>query len=89
LITCGLVQAGITVSRCCFPVWANNRIQATEIDSNPGGGMTDSGIVPISLGWNFKKADALAVYTIYMPTGRYADGASDNTVVKPLKLGKP
>ena len=62
-----------------FPVWINNRIQGTEIDSNPGGGMTDSGIVPISLGWNFKRADALATYSIYMPTGRYADGASDNT----------
>ena len=61
-----------------FPVWINNRIQGTEIDSNPGGGMTDSGIVPISLGWHFTRADALATYTIYMPTGRYADGASDN-----------
>ena len=62
-----------------FPVWTNNRIQGTEIDSNPGGGMTDSGIVPISLGWTRKRADALATYSIYMPTGRYADGASDNT----------
>jgi hypothetical protein len=62
-----------------FPVWIKNRIQGTEIDSNPGGGMTDSGIVPISLGWNRKRADALATYTIYMPTGRYANGASNNT----------
>jgi hypothetical protein len=62
-----------------FPVWINNRIQGTEIDSNPGGGLTDSALVPISLGWNFKRADALALYTIYLPTGRYTDGASDNT----------
>ena len=32
-----------------FPVWMNNRIQGTEIDANPGGGMTDSGIIPIRL----------------------------------------
>ncbi len=62
-----------------MPVWANNRIQGTEIDANPGGGLSDSAIVPISLGWNFKRADALAMYTVYLPTGRYTDGATDNT----------
>jgi len=62
-----------------MPVWINNRIQGTEIDANPGGGLTDSAIVPISLGWNFKRADAIAMYTVYLPTGRYTDGASDNT----------
>ena len=34
-----------------FPVGANNRIQGTEIDANPGAGLTDSVIAPISLGW--------------------------------------
>jgi len=79
LVTTKKILGGYYGFQLLFPVWANTRIQATEIDSNPGGGMTDSGIVPISLGWSFKRADALAVYTIYMPTGRYADGASDNT----------
>ena len=62
-----------------FPVWVNNRIQGTEIDANPGGGLSDSAIVPISLGWRFKRADAIASYGIFVPTGRYSDGASDNT----------
>ena len=62
-----------------FPVGANNRIQGTEIDANPGAGLTDSVIAPISLGWHFKRADATAGYTIFVPTGRYTDGASDNT----------
>ena len=79
IVTTKKILGGYYGFQLLFPVWANTRIQATEIDSNPGGGMTDSGIVPISLGWNFKRADALAMYTIYMPTGRYADGASDNT----------
>ena len=65
--------------RCVFPVGANNRIQGTEIDANPGGGLSDSVIAPISLGWHFKRADATAGYTIFAPTGRYTDGASDNT----------
>jgi hypothetical protein len=62
-----------------FPLGANNRIQATEIDANPGAGLTDSGFVPISLGWHFKRADAIASYSIFAPTGRYTDGANDNT----------
>jgi hypothetical protein len=61
------------------PVGVNNRLQGTEIDSNPGPGISDSAIVPISLGWTFGRADALASYTIFVPTGRYADGATDNT----------
>jgi hypothetical protein len=62
-----------------FPLGANNRIQGTEIDANPGAGLTDSAFVPISLGWHFKRADAIASYTIFAPTGRYSDGADDNT----------
>ena len=62
-----------------FPVFANNRIQGTEIDFNPGGGISDSAVVPIQLGWHGKRADAVASYSIYIPTGRYTDGASDNT----------
>lgn len=62
-----------------FPVGANNRIQGTEIDANPGAGLTDSVVQPINLGWHFKRADANAGYLIYIPTGRYTDGADDNT----------
>ena len=62
-----------------FPVGANNRIQGTEIDANAGAGLTDSVITPISLGWHVKRADATVGYTIFAPTGRYTDGANDNT----------
>jgi len=58
---------------------ANNRLQATEIDANPGAGISDSVVTPLSLGWHKKRADALVSYTIYVPTGRYEDGASNNT----------
>jgi hypothetical protein len=61
-----------------FPVVINNRLQGTEIDSNPGAGMSDSAVVPISLGWHGTRTDSMASYTVYMPTGRYAAGASDN-----------
>ena len=62
-----------------FPVGANNRIQGTEIDANPGAGLTDSSFIPISLGWHHKRADVLTAFAIFAPTGKYTDGASDNT----------
>ena len=62
-----------------FPVGANNRIQGTEIDANPGAGLSDSTITPITLGWHVKRADYTAGYTIFVPTGRYTDGANNNT----------
>ena len=48
---------------------ANKRLQATEIDANPGAGITDSVVTPLSLGWHKKRADATAYYTLYPPTG--------------------
>ena len=62
-----------------FPAWSNNRLQGTEIDQNPGAGLTDSAVSPITLGWHFKRADAIAGYTLFVPTGRYTDGANNNT----------
>ena len=58
---------------------ANNRIQGTEIDQNPGQGITDTVFCPFQLGWHKKRADAVAYYQLYLPTGRYEDGASNNT----------
>ena len=62
-----------------FPLGMNDRIQGTEIDANPGAGLTDTLIQPLSLGWHFKRADAVAGYALFVPTGRYTDGAQNNT----------
>ena len=60
--------------------WANNRLQGAEdFDSNPGLGLTDMFIQPLSLGWHGSRADATVGYGIYVPTGRYDNGASNNT----------
>ncbi len=58
---------------------ANNRLQGAEIDQNPGAGITDSVLCPFQLGWHKKRADAILYYQLYLPTGRYEDGASNNT----------
>ena len=60
--------------------WANNRVQgADDFDSNPGAGLTDMYIQPINLGWTKPRADFTAAYGLFLPTGRYEDGADDNT----------
>jgi hypothetical protein len=41
--------------------------------------LTDTYIVPIQLGWHNKRADFVASYQIYLPTGSYTAGASDNS----------
>ena len=70
---------GVYGFQILFPVGANNRIQGTEIDANPGAGLSDSVVTPISLGWHSPRADTITSYTMYLPTGRYSDGASNNT----------
>ena len=79
VVTKKKVLGGFYGYQVLFPVGANNRIQGTEIDANPGAGLTDSVIAPILLGWHAKRADATAGYTIFVPTGRYHDGATNNT----------
>jgi hypothetical protein len=79
VVTTKKILGGFYGFQVLFPVGANNRLQGTEIDANPGPGLSDSAIVPISLGWHFKRADAIASYSIFVPTGRYTDGATDNT----------
>jgi hypothetical protein len=79
VVTTKKILGGFYGFSMLFPAAVNNRIQGTEIDANPGPGLTDSGVVPISLGWHFKRADAIASYTIYLPTGQFSPGASDNT----------
>ena len=34
---------------------------------------------PINLGWRKPRADFMVAYGLYLPTGRYEDGADNNT----------
>jgi hypothetical protein len=60
--------------------WASNRLQGTEdFTSKSGVALTDMYVQPISLGWHTPRADFVLGYGLFVPTGRYEDGASDNT----------
>src|ERR1700722_14726932 len=44
-----------------------------------GGGFADSFYQPITLGWHLKRADIMAAYAFFAPTGKFTAGATDNT----------
>jgi hypothetical protein len=41
-------------------------------------GPSDLYVMPLQLGWHTKRADAIAGFAFFAPTGRYSSGASDN-----------
>lgn len=56
-----------------------NQLQLDSLDVNTGFAFTDMIVTPVSLGWHLKKADVIAAYNIYVPTGRYSPTGTDNT----------
>ena len=62
-----------------FP-WANASLEAPafELGETIETSFADMAIRPLDLGWHVKRADVAAGFQIYMPTGRYEHGGSDN-----------
>jgi len=44
----------------------------------PDWGFNDTYVVPLHLGWHTPRADFVAGYGLFAPTGKYQAGASDN-----------
>lgn len=59
--------------------FASNTIQGSYIDSKSSFSFTDMLVQPIQLGWHNKRADFVFSYQLYLPTGKYELGASDNS----------
>jgi hypothetical protein len=58
--------------------FASNTIQGNVIDTKNSLAFTDMYIQPLQLGWHNKRADFVFSYQMYLPTGRFTAGASDN-----------
>src|SRR6218665_2666422 len=58
---------------------ASNTIQGSYIDSKSNFAFTDMYLQPLQLGWHNKKADFVFSYQMYIPTGKYELGGSDNS----------
>lgn len=59
--------------------FASNTIQGNTIDSKNSLAFTDMYVQPIQLGWHNKRVDFVFSYQLYLPTGRFTAGASDNS----------
>jgi hypothetical protein len=60
-----------------FP-FIKNRIQLNSLNVNTGFAYTDM-FIGATLGWHFKRADVTAGYNLYIPTGNFTQGGTDNT----------
>lgn len=60
--------------------FAQNRLEGDLLGSSSTGiGFSDFYLQPINLGWHLRRADLIAGYGIYFPTGNYVPGGSNNT----------
>jgi hypothetical protein len=59
--------------------FATNTIQGNNVDSTSPFAFTDTYLQPVQLGWHHKRADFVFSYQMYLPTGKYELGASDNS----------
>jgi hypothetical protein len=57
----------------------SNRIQLNSLNVSSGFAFTDMIVTPVQLGWHRKRTDLIAQYNLYLPTGKYEPGGSDNT----------
>jgi hypothetical protein len=58
---------------------ASNTIQGSYIDSKSSFAFTDMYLQPLQLGWHNKRADFVFSYQMYIPTGKYEFGGSENS----------
>jgi len=59
--------------------FASNKIEGNFVNSDSPFAFSDMYIMPVQLGWHHKRADFIFTYQMYLPTGKYKLGASDNS----------
>lgn len=58
----------------------SNKIESNIYQSKNPIAFSDLYIQPLILGWHTKMADWLTSFNLYLPTGKYSLGATDNTI---------
>jgi len=56
----------------------NLAIDTPQVDNTTGVGYSDMYVQPLQLGWHKERYDTLVGYALYLPTGRFKPGASNN-----------
>lgn len=62
-----------------FPTLANGSLALSEFGISGGGfGLADTWLQPFTIGWHLKRADIQFADALWLPTGRYRVGATNN-----------
>jgi hypothetical protein len=56
-----------------------NEIQLNSLDVSSSFAFSDMIVSPLVLGWHFKRADVMAGYNLYLPTGSFSPTGTGNT----------
>lgn len=56
----------------------SNTVEFTSFNFDSSLGVGDAYVRPVNFGWHLKRADVMAGFGLYLPTGRYEPGATDN-----------
>lgn len=59
--------------------FASNRLESTVTTVSSNFAFSDIYVQPVQLGWHIKQADFVAGYALYIPSGRYKLGGSNNS----------
>ena len=70
--------AGADYGAMVMAPFMSNTLEFASFKFDSSLGISDVYVRPANLGWHMKQADVMAGYGLYLPTGRYEDGASDN-----------
>lgn len=58
--------------------WSTVGLETANLDTRAKWGISDAYVQPVKLGWSLRDADVVAGFGMFMPTGRFHAGASDN-----------
>jgi hypothetical protein len=59
--------------------WADVALETPNLQRNTSWGLSDVYLQPVRLGWSKPSADFVAGLGVYMPSGRFQNGATNNT----------
>jgi hypothetical protein len=62
-----------------FLPFVTNKIQSNVVNQTSSFAFSDSYLQPFQLGWHTKRVDYMAAFNLYIPTGSYSAGGSDNS----------
>jgi hypothetical protein len=62
-----------------FLPFVTNKIQSNVVNQTSSFAFSDTYLQPLQLGWHTKQLDYMASFNLYIPTGTYTAGGSDNS----------